>query len=273
MKKKSVLIFIFLFIISLFGMTSVGSQSNLEQEAEEIAPEITDYFIFSCPSGDEIKIIYDNKNNEAIILFHEQKYVLQRAISGSGARYANDDESIVFWEHHGEATLEIDGAIVAKSCSLDERSEQWKEFIAGDMLFKAPESLEEKYISLQKWPPEIKIIANKNDWPLGIVIEKGELKCQTTPEESSFSKRFYQQDISGRTYCINAESEGAAGSVYTDYTYYTIYKGNLIAINFVLRFTNCSHYSEPQSIECRAEREAFDIGNTINKIVDSIACF
>jgi membrane-bound inhibitor of C-type lysozyme len=273
MKKRSVLIFIFLVIISLFSVTAVGSQSNLGQKVEEIAPEITDYFIFSCPSGDELKIRYDNQNNEAIILFHDQKYILQRAISGSGARYVNDDESIVFWEHHGEATLEVDGEIVAKSCSLDERSEQWKEFIAGDMLFKAPESLEEKCISLQKWPPEIKILANENDWPLVIEIKNGKLTCQTTPEESSFSKRFFQQDVDERTYCIRAESEGAAGSVYTDYTYYTIYKGNLIAINFVLRFTNCSHYSEPQSLECRAEREAFDIGNTINKIVDSIACF
>jgi membrane-bound inhibitor of C-type lysozyme len=202
----------------------------MEPRSEEINSGTTDYFIFSCPSGDEIKIIYDNKNNETIILFSEQRYVLQRAISGPGTCYTNDDESIVFWEHHGEATLEVDGEIVAQSCSLDEGIDYWKECRSGDMIFKVPESLEEKYISLQQWPPEIKIIANKNDWPLGIVIEKGELKCQTTPEESNFSKRFYQQDISGRTYCINAESEGAAGSVFTDYTYYTVYKRNLVSI-------------------------------------------
>ncbi len=271
MKKKAVIVSIVLFIMSIFAVITVGSQTKMLQKPEEIAPEITDYFIFACPSGDEIKIRYDHKNNEAILLFREQRYVLQRVISGSGARYADNDESIVFWEHHGEVTLEVDGEILAQSCSLDERGNHWKEFRAGNMIFQAPESLEEKYISLQKWPPEIKILVNKNDWPSGIEIENGELKFQTTPEESSFSKRFYQQNINGRIYCIRAESEGAAGSVFTDYTYYTIYKRNLVSINFVLRFTNCSHYSEPQSIECSAEREVFDIGNTINKIVDSIA--
>ena len=30
---------------------------------------------------------------------------LPRAMSGSGARYANDDESIVFWEHQGVLTV------------------------------------------------------------------------------------------------------------------------------------------------------------------------
>jgi membrane-bound inhibitor of C-type lysozyme len=271
MKKKTVIVLIVLLIISIFGVVAVGSQPKMQQKPEEIAPEITDYFIFSCPSGDEIKIRYDNKNNEAILLFREQRYILQRVISGSGARYANNDESIVFWEHHGEATLEVDGEIVAQSCLLEEISDHWKEFRVGDMRFKAPESLEEKYVSLQKWPPEIKILANKNYWPSGIEIENGELKCQTTLEESSVSKRFYQQNINGRIYCIRAESEGAAGSVFTDYTYYTIYKNNLVSINFVLRFTNCLHYSKPQSIECSAEREVFDIDNTINKIVDSIA--
>ncbi len=34
---------------------------------------------------------------------------LPQAISGSGARYANDDESIVFWEHQGEVTITKDG--------------------------------------------------------------------------------------------------------------------------------------------------------------------
>lgn len=270
MKKKTVIVLIVLLIINIFGVMAVCSQTKIEQKPEEIVPEITDYFIFSCPSGDEIKIRYDNKKDEAILLFREQRYILQKVLSGSGARYANNDESIVFWEHHGEATLEVDGEIVAQSCSYYEVSNHWKEFRAGNIIFKAPESLEEKYISLQKWPPEIKILVNKKDWPSGIEIENGELKCQTTPEENSFSKRFYQQNINGRIYCIRAETEGAAGSVFTDYTYYTIYKNNLTSINFVLRFTNCLHYSEPQGIECSAEREVFDIDNTINKIVESI---
>lgn len=269
--KKTVRILIVLFLMIIVTGIDIDSQNKLEQKSEECFSEITDYFVFSCQSGDEIKIRYDNKDNEAILLFHGQSYVLQRAISASGARYANDDESIVFWEHQGEVILEIDGEIVAQNCLLDEGSDNWKEFKSDDIIFQAPDCLEPKYVSFQKWPPEIKILTNKNDCPLGIEIKNGELKCQTSPEESSFSKRFYRQNINGRTYCIRAESEGAAGSVYTDYSYFTIYKRNLLSINFVLRFSNCSHYPEPQRIECVAERETFDIGNTINEIVESIS--
>ena len=37
---------------------------------------------------------------------------LPRAVSASGARYATLDESIVFWEHQGEATISQGGKVV-----------------------------------------------------------------------------------------------------------------------------------------------------------------
>lgn len=37
---------------------------------------------------------------------------LAQAISGSGARYANADESLVFWEHQGQATITKNGQIL-----------------------------------------------------------------------------------------------------------------------------------------------------------------
>lgn len=39
---------------------------------------------------------------------------LPHAISASGARYANSDESIVFWEHQGEATITKSGTEIFK---------------------------------------------------------------------------------------------------------------------------------------------------------------
>lgn len=42
---------------------------------------------------------------------------LPRAVSASGARYANADESIVFWEHQGEVTITKDGEDVYKGFS------------------------------------------------------------------------------------------------------------------------------------------------------------
>jgi len=271
MKKKAESIFIVLFLLIISVELCVNSQNKLEQQSEKNTSEIDGYFLFSCRSGDEIRIKYNHKNNEVILLFQDQRYFLQRAISGSGARYVNEDESMVFWEHQGEARLEIDGEIVAQNCVLEKGNMHWKEVKSNGMLFRYPESLKERYIFLQKWPPEIKILTNRYDFPAAIEIKNGKLTCQTGLEKSSLSRRFYQKDIHGRAYCIRAESEGAAGSVYTDYTYFTIYKKYLISINFVLRFPNCFHYSEPQRIECTTERETFDIDYTINKIVESIS--
>jgi membrane-bound inhibitor of C-type lysozyme len=190
MKKKTVIILVILFLVIIVAGIDLNSKNELEQKYEESYPGTTDYFVFSCPCGDEIKIRYDNKNNEAILLFNGQNYILQRVISGSGSRYANDDESIVFWEHQGEVILEIDGEIVAQNCVLDKGSDDWKEFKSNDIIFQAPEYLEAEYVSFQKWPPEIKILTNKNDWPWEIEIKNEELACQTSPEESSFSRDF-----------------------------------------------------------------------------------
>ncbi|HOF50493.1 MAG TPA: META domain-containing protein [Candidatus Colwellbacteria bacterium] len=61
----------------------------------------------------EVKAVFNNMN-ETVTFTHEAvgKVTLPRAISASGARYANADESIVFWEHQGEVTIDKDGETV-----------------------------------------------------------------------------------------------------------------------------------------------------------------
>lgn len=44
---------------------------------------------------------------------------LSQAISGSGARYANEDESIVFWEHQNEATISHNGEDIFTGAASD----------------------------------------------------------------------------------------------------------------------------------------------------------
>ncbi|HOB89957.1 MAG TPA: META domain-containing protein [Candidatus Colwellbacteria bacterium] len=60
-----------------------------------------------------VKAVFDNKK-DTVTFTHEStgKVMLPIAISASGARYANADESIVFWEHQGEATIFKDDATV-----------------------------------------------------------------------------------------------------------------------------------------------------------------
>lgn len=75
-------------------------------------------FIFVCPSGNEIKIRYQEGGNSASLFVDGGEHELHRAISASGARYTNDDETVVFWEHQGEALVEIDGERIYKECKL-----------------------------------------------------------------------------------------------------------------------------------------------------------
>ncbi|MDZ7762061.1 MAG: hypothetical protein U5L00_17635 [Desulfovermiculus sp.] len=44
-----------------------------------------------------------------------------------------------------------------------------------------------------------------------------------------------EKEIAGRKYCIQNTSEGAAGSIYTQYTYATAQKGRLILLRSTIR--------------------------------------
>lgn len=77
-------------------------------------------FVFVCSSGDEIRISYGEETEEAYLSFQDKEYNLHRTISASGARYANEDEKVVFWEHQGEAMVEIDGERLFENCVLQE---------------------------------------------------------------------------------------------------------------------------------------------------------
>lgn len=75
---------------------------------------------FSCPNDYQFTMIYlGEENTEAILqLPAAETYRVSVARSGSGARYTNEDESVVFWEHQGEASIEVDGELVRERCVI-----------------------------------------------------------------------------------------------------------------------------------------------------------
>jgi hypothetical protein len=124
--------------------------------------------------------------------------------------------------------------------------------------FQYPKELLAKYISVAEWPPVVK-------------IETGTYSCKTTPQEvSSMSDITSQRLVDDRIYCVNVKYEGAAGSVYSSYTYTTLKNGKLINISFALRYPNCNNYDEEQNKACTSEREAFDIDGTVDRIAQSV---
>ena len=124
--------------------------------------------------------------------------------------------------------------------------------------YQYPKELSAKYISVVEWPPVVK-------------IEIGTYSCKTTPQEvSSMSDITSQRMVDDRTYCVNVKHEGAAGSVYSSYTYVTVKNDRPIKVSFTLRYPNCNNYDEEQNKNCASERNAFDIDATVDRIVQTI---
>jgi len=111
MNRKIILLFILIIALGVFTWSYFSNSITIEDGDSNA-------FIFDCPSGAEIKISYDEESDSAILFVEGEEYKIRRVISASGARYANDDETVVFWEHQGEAMVEIDGKIMYQECKL-----------------------------------------------------------------------------------------------------------------------------------------------------------
>lgn len=164
-----------------------------------------------------------------------------------------------------EKTLLDDSAIQKQSPIIDltesEDQKLWLEKTTedGEVRFWYPETLTTKYISEVTWPPIITL------------ADEDINSCEETPAESSLPFRVSKRLVdNNRWYCVTASSEGAAGSVYTEYTYKTTWQNKVIELYFVLQYPRCDNYPEDQQIECSKERESFDLDALIDRIVLSL---
>lgn len=137
--------------------------------------------------------------------------------------------------------------------------DSWEDSIneQQNLKFKYPPVLLAKYISTVEWPPKITVSSDDFD-------------CLETSPTSSFPYRILKQEIDDRLYCVEAQSEGAAGSVYTEYSYSVAQDERVIILNFILQYPRCDNYDEPKQSECKNERESFDLDRVINGIFLSI---
>jgi hypothetical protein len=120
--------------------------------------------------------------------------------------------------------------------------------------FTYPEQLSTTYMRATDWPPKITV----SSAPL--TCEEGETEVGRTRSFSS----------GGQAYCVTTLSEGAAGSMYTDYAYETLQGGKLVALTFTIRSTQCGNYEEPDRTECEQERNSFDVDVLATRMISSI---
>ena len=75
---------------------------------------------FACGDGKAIEAIFDNgaEARVRLSLSDGRHLVLPQARSASGARYANRDESFVFWNKGDTAFIEEHGTTTYRACAV-----------------------------------------------------------------------------------------------------------------------------------------------------------
>ncbi len=175
---------------------------------------------------------------------------------GSGYFYKSSDKTVVLTRRQYSRFYMI---WTISENTTETNNDLWKTATNNEgITFKYPKELLAKYISEAEWPPVIK-------------IEMGVYSCQITPQEiSSMSDITSEKLVDNRTYCVNIKNEGAAGSVYSSYTYTTVKNNELFTVSFTLRYPNCNNYDEEQNKTCTNERESFDIDSIVDRIIQTI---
>ena len=125
-----------------------------------------------------------------------------------------------------------------------------------------------EYIGSQNW--KINIINDEEKYPPKFRITEGQIDCTITSSDSVLLHRTEKRRIDGRIYCIESSSEGAAGTIYTQYAYFTIKNDCLIIVSCVIRYPQCMNYGEPHRAECENECETFDLDKIIVHIVRNL---
>lgn len=140
--RNKVLLGIFILLgIGVWALLATGGSSQPDQtntqptSSQDVATSTQNApntFAFACPNDYQFAIRYsgeENQNAEIHLPGRGEVYELQVARSGSGARYTNEGESIVFWEHQGEARIEKDGELVREGCTITDRGEEAEDYI------------------------------------------------------------------------------------------------------------------------------------------------
>jgi benzodiazapine receptor len=165
-----------------------------------------------------------------------------------------------------EARLCPDGSAVGRSgpncefgaCPVPVVDPSWKTFYddKDHMYFRYPETLATTYMHAVDWPPQM-------------AVRHDAFTCTETGSEIAQGGETGQKTINGHAYCVTKSSEGAAGSVYTQYIYMTQRANFVLAFIATVRATQCGNYDEPQRTACEQERAAFDFDDVMDRIAQS----
>jgi hypothetical protein len=81
-----------------------------------------------------------------------------------------------------------------------------------------------------------------------------------------------EQTINNKKYCVSVESDGAAGTMYSNYTYTTSLGDKIEKLTFVIRTTNCDVYGDAGADydNCIKDNASFNANDVANQILSSV---
>lgn len=125
----------------LYATFTADSAPNPVREQQDVQPMTT---LYVTDEGDIIEVTGDA---QTVVLLAPaiNAVALTSTVSASGARYANKDESIIFWNKGDEMFVEVEGEILYRGVRFDEASVNsqsptivWSMTEAGETDFGAP---------------------------------------------------------------------------------------------------------------------------------------
>lgn len=166
-----------------------------------------------------------------------------------------------------EAKLCPDGSYVGRSgpkcefaaCPVDNSTQGWKTYTDSKtgLSFQYPEKLSTTYITAADWPPQVRVL----DKPY---------TCTEGGAATAAAGQTMKKIVNGTEYCVTLESEGAAGSVFMQYTYTFALASKTAVATFSLREVQCGNYDDMQKSECETERNSFTIDSVLTQMVQTI---
>jgi membrane-bound inhibitor of C-type lysozyme len=98
-----------------YELVIITNQEIKQQQEENIINKVT----FSCADNKKIKATFFKNNTVALELSDGRSFNINQTISGSGARFANSDESFIFWTKGDGAFIDENGEMTFKDCLVD----------------------------------------------------------------------------------------------------------------------------------------------------------
>lgn len=126
--------------------------------------------------------------------------------------------------------------------------------------FKYPKDLGTTYITPADWPP---VMTVSND----------PFECTVAGSETARAGKTENKIINGGVYCVTKISEGAAGSVYTEYAYTSAIEGKAVTFTFSLKAVQCANYDKPKRSACENEQSTFNVDALVGEIGETFGPF